>query len=44
MSYLIEENEIVTGAVQDQALSTRNMRNMVCGENVESIRRVCGVA
>ena len=36
------ENTIV--AAQDQALCTRNLRNVVYGENTQSVCRVCGAA
>ena len=42
--YLKKETESTIVAAQDQALCTRNLRNVVYGENVESICRVCGVA
>ena len=40
--YLKKEIESIIVAMQDQALRTRNMRNVVYGGNVQSIRRVCG--
>ena len=42
--YLKKETESTIVALQDQALCTRNLRNAVYGENVESICRVCGAA
>ena len=42
--YLKKETESTIVAAQDQALCTRNMRNVVYGENVKSICRVCGAA
>ena len=42
--YLKKETESTIVAAQDQALCTRNLRNAVYGENVESICRVCGAA
>ena len=41
---LKKETESTIVAAQDQALCTRNLRNVVYGENVQSICRVCGVA
>ena len=41
---LKKETESTIAAAQDQALCTRNLRNAVYGENVESICRVCGAA
>ena len=41
---LKKETESTIVAAQDQALCTRNLRNAVYGENVESICRVCGAA
>ena len=40
--YLTKENDSTIVVAQDQALCTRNLRNAVYGENVESICRVCG--
>ena len=42
--YLNKETESTIVAVRDQALYTRNMRNMVYEENAQSVCRVCGVA
>ena len=42
--YLKKETESTIVAAQDQALCTRNLRNVVYGENVQSICRVCGAA
>ena len=42
--YLKKKTESTIVALQDQALCTRNLRNAVYGENVESICRVCGAA
>ena len=42
--YLKKETEGSIVAGQDQAQCTRNLRNMVYGENVQSICRVCGDA
>ena len=42
--YLKKETESTIVALQDQSLCTRNLRNAVYGENVESICRVCGAA
>ena len=42
--YLKKETESAIVAAQDQAQCTRNLRNAVYGENVESICRVCGAA
>ena len=42
--YLEKETDITVVAAQDQALCTRNMRNVVYGEIVQSICRVCGAA
>ena len=42
--YLKKETENTIIAAQDQALCTRNSRNVVYGENVQSIFRVCGTA
>ena len=42
--YSKKETESTIVAAQDQALCTRNLRNAVYGENVESICRVCGAA
>ena len=39
--YLEKETENTVVASQDQALCTRNVRNVVYGENVQSICRVC---
>ena len=41
---LKKETESTIIATQDQALCTRNLRNVVNRENVESICRVCGAA
>ena len=43
-SYLKKETESTIVAAQDQALCTRNLRNAVYRENVESICRACGAA
>ena len=42
--YLKKETESTIVASQDQTLCTRNMRNVVYGENVQSICRVYDVA
>ena len=42
--YLKEETESTIVAVQDQAQCTKNLRNAVYGENVESICCVCSAA
>ena len=42
--YLKKETENTIITAQDQALCTRNSRNVVYGENVQSIFRVCGTA
>ena len=42
--YLKKETESTIVAAQDQALCTRNLRNAVYGENVESACRICGAA
>ena len=42
--YSKKETESTIVAAQDQALRTRNLRNAVYGENVESICCVCGTA
>ena len=42
--YAKKETESTIVAAQDQALCTRNLRNAVYRENVESICRVCGTA
>ena len=42
--YLKKEMESTIVAAQDQALYTRNLRNVVYRENVQSISRVCGAA
>ena len=42
--YLKKETESTIVAAQDQTLCTRNLRNAVYGENVQSICRVCGAA
>ena len=42
--YLKKEIESTIVAAQDEALCTRNLRNVVYGENVQSICRVCGAA
>ena len=39
---LLKKRNVV--AAQDQALCTRNIRNVVYGENIQSICRVCDVA
>ena len=39
-----EKTESTIVAAQEQALYTRNLRNAVYGENVESICRVCSAA
>ena len=39
-----KETEITIVAAQDQALCTRNMSNVVYGENVQPICRVCAAA
>ena len=41
---LKERNWSTIVVPQDQALSTRNLRNVVYGENVQSTCRVCGAA
>ena len=38
--YVKEETESAIIAAQDQTVCTRNLRNVVCGENVQSICRV----
>ena len=40
--YLEKQTDITVVAAQDQALCTRNMRNVVYGEIVQSVCRVCG--
>ena len=40
--YLKRETESTIVAAQDQALCTRNLRNVICGENVQSSCCVCG--
>ena len=42
--YLKKENESTIVAAQDQALCTRNVKNVVYRENVQCIYRVCGAA
>ena len=42
--YLKKETESTIVAAQNQALCTRNLRNVIYGENVQSICRVCGAA
>ena len=42
--YLKKETENTIVAAQDQALCTRNLRNMVYGESVQSICCVCDAA
>ena len=42
--YLKKETESTIVAAQDQVLCTGNMRNVVYGENVRLICRVCGAA
>ena len=42
--YLKKETKRTIVAAQDQALYTRNLRNVVYRENVQSISRVCGAA
>ena len=42
--YLKKETESTIVAAQDQVLCTRDMRNVVYGENVRLICRVCGAA
>ena len=42
--YLKKETESTIVAAQDQALCTRNMRNVAFGENIQPICRVCGAA
>ena len=42
--YLEKETDITVVAAQDQALCTRNMRNVVYEEIVQSVCRVCGAA
>ena len=42
--YLKKETESTIVAAQDQALCTRTLRNVVYGENVQSICCVCAVA
>ena len=41
--YLKKKTESTIVVAQNQALCTRNMRNVVYGENVQSICRACGV-
>ena len=43
-SYTQKETESTFVAAQEQALCIRNVRNVVCEENVQSICLVCGVA
>ena len=40
--YLKKETKRTIVVAQDQALYTKNLRNVVEGENVQSISRVCG--
>ena len=42
--YLKKETESTIVAAQNQALCTRNLRNVIYGENVQSICRVCDAA
>ena len=42
MGYLKKKSIII--AAQDQTLRTRNMRNVLYGENLRSICYVCGTA
>ena len=42
--YLKKETESTIVAAQVQVLNSRNIRNVVYGENVQFICRVCGVA
>ena len=42
--YLKKETKSTTVAAQDQTLCTRNLRNVVYRENIQSICRVCGAA
>ena len=42
--YLKKETESNIVAAQDKALYTRNLRDVVSRENVESICRACGAA
>ena len=42
--YLKKETESTIVAAQDQTLCTRKFRNVLYGENVQSICRVCGAA
>ena len=42
--YLKRDTESTIVVAQEQALCTRNLRNVVYGENVQSICRVCGAA
>ena len=42
--YLKKETESTIVAAQEQALCTRNLRNVVYRENVQSICRECGAA
>ena len=41
-SYFKKETKSTIVGAQDQTLCTRNMKNVVYGENVQSICRVCG--
>ena len=41
---LLKETESTIVAAQDQALCARNIRNVVYGENIQSICRACGAA
>ena len=43
-SYLQKETENTIVAAQDQALCTKNVRNVVYAENVQSICLVCDAA
>ena len=42
--YLKKETESAIVAAQDQALCTRNLRNLLDQENVQPICRACGAA
>ena len=42
--YLKKETESAIVSVQDQVRCSRNLRDVVYGENVESICHVCGAA
>ena len=41
---ILKETESTIVAAQDQALYARNIRNVVYGENIQSICRACGAA